>query len=158
MVSSLQQMKEKEYPVFVIARKSGHTAHWNSKWMSRTACSLKKEKTKEQNPFLEREKDTPFISALLFIVANERHFAKPSNKSWKIDRSESKDRESRGRNGKGLGVGERGDRGELESTFTPAISPLINCGENASSSCTVAKKFSRNLEILLNSSNSIESQ
>lgn len=46
------------------------------------------------------------------------------------------------------------DRGELESelesTFTPAISPLINCGEDAPNgrALTVAKKSPRNLEVL----------
>jgi len=57
--------------------------------------------------------------------------------------------------GKGLGVDER-DRtrgvleSELGSTFTLAISPLINCDKDASNGCTltIAKKSPKSLEVL----------
>lgn len=89
-----------------------------------------------------------FLSSRTF---GEERFAEPSNKSREIDGSESKDRESRGRNRwKRIrswwkrSIERRGElESERESTFAPAISSLINCGEDAPNGR--ASTISRNL-------------
>jgi len=95
-------MKKREYPDFVIRKEVRQTTRRIeiAQMNVLQPCSLKKEEMKEKKSFSrERKKfvlfQVRFLSSRTF---DERRFAKPSNKSWEIDASESKDRESRRRN------------------------------------------------------------
>lgn len=134
---------------------------WNSEWMYNPVqpCLLRKEETKGKKiPFL-KEKEVRFISVSLFIVCKLSTEDAPRSRRIKVGRSigarakiESLEGET---DGKGLGVGER-DRSRRAWKQARKLFYAGNfvfdqlrrrCFELAWD-LIIAKKFSRNLEIL----------